>query len=700
MQTLLNIASIAFLVFGFGFVIFWHELGHFLAAKAVGIKVEQFAVGMGNAMVSWRKGLGMVVGSSAEKYQKKILSEWEKRKAAGDPLASNNTGPSATEELAIADSLGLGETEYRLNYLPLGGYVKMLGQDDMDLAARSADPRSYTSKSIPARMFVVSAGVIMNILLAAALFTFLFSMIGFNAPPALVGSVSPNSPAAKAGVKPGDRILSINGGSVRDFTSLQLGIVLLPEGQAVPMEVERDGKTVALSITPEKSAATGNVLALGVGPTPALRGLKPGTEIAREKPEESLLPDVLALKNDELVTAINGVAIPAEKRGDSSIPNAYPKLIDALEASDGKPVALTVEKADGSGKHEISVRPYFPFATFTGEYDFAGMSPRPMITDINEKSSALGKILPGDIVTSVVFDDTADTVQVTSAKSLRDVLVSAGKSGQKFTVHLLRNGQPATAAGIQANIKISKDAKGLGIVLDKDTSSAVVGDVRADSSAARAGLVAGDTLLAINDKPVGNFFEVRRALLTAGLEPAKVSLKPANGEGTVVKTLQLTQSDLDTLAAIRPVTPLALDERLERRITSNPMLAMKWGVLETRDLILNGYLTIKRIAQGSVPASMMNGPVGIFHVGGMIAVNKTIDWTFWFLAMISANLAVVNFLPIPIVDGGLFLFLILEKVMGRPLSPRTQQIIQLAGLALIASVFLFVTYNDLSRLLS
>jgi len=76
---------------------------------------------------------------------------------------------------------------------------------------------------------------------------------------------------------------------------------------------------------------------------------------------------------------------------------------------------------------------------------------------------------------------------------------------------------------------------------------------------------------------------------------------------------------------------------------------------------------------------------------------KGFDWLIWFLAMISANLAVVNFLPIPIVDGGLFMFLVLEKIMGRPLSPRAQSIAQIVGLALILSVFVFVTYQDINR---
>ena len=109
-------------------------------------------------------------------------------------------------------------------------------------------------------------------------------------------------------------------------------------------------------------------------------------------------------------------------------------------------------------------------------------------------------------------------------------------------------------------------------------------------------------------------------------------------------------------------------------------------------------LMLRRMVQGSVSPKNAIGPVGIFDFGSKIA-GRGADWVIWFLAMISANLAVVNFLPIPIVDGGLFLFLVLEKVMGRPLSPKAQGIVQLVGLALIVGVFLFVTYHDISRLI-
>jgi regulator of sigma E protease len=112
---------------------------------------------------------------------------------------------------------------------------------------------------------------------------------------------------------------------------------------------------------------------------------------------------------------------------------------------------------------------------------------------------------------------------------------------------------------------------------------------------------------------------------------------------------------------------------------------------------LQFYLTLRRMVEGSVGYKNMMGPVGIFTAGARFAYKGT-DWLIWFLSMISANLAVVNFLPIPIVDGGLFTFLILEKIQGRPLSPKAQQVAQIIGLALILGVFLLVTYQDIARI--
>src|SRR5260221_652629 len=220
MDYLSNAFSILLLIVGFGFVIFWHELGHFLAAKWVGIKVEQFAVGMGHAVVSFRKGIGWKLGNTRAEYDKRITEHLDKQHTEAVQL-HEKMEYTDTQKLRAADELGLGETEYRLSWIPVGGYVKMLGQDDMKPGADAEDPRAFNKKTIPQRMLVVSAGVIMNIILAGLLFMALFLM-GFHAPAPVVGNVQAWSPAQQAGIRTGDRILTFNDQPQQDFTKITL----------------------------------------------------------------------------------------------------------------------------------------------------------------------------------------------------------------------------------------------------------------------------------------------------------------------------------------------------------------------------------------------------------------------------------------------------------------------------------------------
>src|SRR5439155_7554844 len=179
---------------------------------------------------------------------------------------------------------GVGETAYRLNWIPLGGYVKMLGQDDLRPNAEQDDPRAYNKKSIGARMFVVSAGVIMNIILAAVGFMIVFLM-GFRVQPPVVGSVIPDSPAAHATraddgtpapLKIGDHILMYDGKWQHDFTKITLNVALSGEGN-VPIFVQRlDGTKERLNVDPKRSESdSSGFLQIGVGPPLELRGLDP-----------------------------------------------------------------------------------------------------------------------------------------------------------------------------------------------------------------------------------------------------------------------------------------------------------------------------------------------------------------------------------------------------------------------------------------
>src|SRR5205085_8797711 len=112
-----NVPNILLLVFGFGFVIFWRELGHFLAAKWAGVRVEQFAVGFGQALLSWRKGLGWRVGSSRDEFDQRLDRHLAEMQSGRNTSAEVPLDTEQRRELA-AEALNLGETEYRLNWIP------------------------------------------------------------------------------------------------------------------------------------------------------------------------------------------------------------------------------------------------------------------------------------------------------------------------------------------------------------------------------------------------------------------------------------------------------------------------------------------------------------------------------------------------------------------------------------------------------
>jgi regulator of sigma E protease len=178
-------------VLGFSLLIIVHELGHFMLAKLNGIKVEEFSIGMGPEVFS-RKG---------------------------------------------------NETQYSLRLFPIGGFVKMLGEEeDID------DERSFSSKSPLRRISVILAGAAMNIILALVLFGIIFSNRGFLIP--VISSVLENSPANEAGLKAGDKILKIDGSHVFTASDVTIGIQL-SKGDRINLLVNRNGEKKEIIVVPQ-----------------------------------------------------------------------------------------------------------------------------------------------------------------------------------------------------------------------------------------------------------------------------------------------------------------------------------------------------------------------------------------------------------------------------------------------------------------
>ena len=230
-------------------------------------------------------------------------------------------------------------------------------------------------------MLIVSAGVIMNVIFAAVGFMAIF-MIGYPIPPATVGSVIANSPAARAatadgtlvGLQPGDVIVKYDGKEMAgDFSRILLNVALTHEGERIAIVVKHpDGAEQTLYATPAKPGLDGKgLLQLGVGQPFEMAGPEviPDDDTDNALLAKTELPDLSMLKSGDRITQIAGQSVNAN--GEAAIAQLYA----AMNASDGKPIDLTIESPGGKLRHE-TFTPHFaePFAS--SDLNILGMVPR------------------------------------------------------------------------------------------------------------------------------------------------------------------------------------------------------------------------------------------------------------------------------------------------------------------------------------
>lgn len=195
-----------------GVLVFFHELGHFLAAKASGMMVQEFALGMGPTIFSVTRG----------------------------------------------------ETKYALRMLPVGGFLRVVGEENEEDKDSIPESRRYDKKPVWQRMAFVIGGPIFNFILAAFIFATMFVFVGVPSTQPIIGTVAPDWPAATAGLKSGDRIVSINGIPVATWTDLQEAI---SKNAGTPLDfvVNRGSTQQVIVITPKVDESSQRAM-VGVSP--------------------------------------------------------------------------------------------------------------------------------------------------------------------------------------------------------------------------------------------------------------------------------------------------------------------------------------------------------------------------------------------------------------------------------------------------
>jgi regulator of sigma E protease len=228
------IYSVGAALVGLGVLIVFHEFGHFLLAKLSGVGVLTFSVGFGPKL-------------------------WVKKK---------------------------GETEYALSAFPLGGYVKMVGEDPEEEVQQSDIERSFAHKGLLTRIAIVAAGPGFNLLLAIILLMVVFLFYGVPVLSTQVGGVEPGSPAARAGIRKGDVIVSLNDQAVREWDELSRGIKE-SQGKPLSVRIRRDSEDVTVTVAPAKKEGrnifgeTRDEWVIGIGSQVSIEKGNPGLAIVR-----------------------------------------------------------------------------------------------------------------------------------------------------------------------------------------------------------------------------------------------------------------------------------------------------------------------------------------------------------------------------------------------------------------------------------
>jgi len=551
-----------------GILIVVHELGHFLVAKAVGVRVLKFSIGFGAPI-----GFG------------DYRLRWER-----------------------------GGTEYVIGWIPLGGFVRMLGEpypgdDDLGppIPEDARDDEFLERKPVWQRLCVVFAGPAMNLLLPVVI---LMGMLwsGVDRADAIVGFVEADSPAEIAGVLPGDRIVSVDGAKVRHFRDVAFAVRDLGPGATVSLGLERDAEARSVDVTLSSQAVRdgfgGNEQVGWIGIAHERRD----SRIALT--ELSSPAGVAGLRPGDRVRAIGGIEV-----------DGWEGLARAQAAASPGLQIWTVER------------------------------PRPL------RPEALARIEQGEVVEAEVYE-------------------------------------------LELRVPAAADLAALGVV----PATALVGSVSPDKPAAHAGLRRGDLILAVDGDPIGSFRTfVSRIQTSEGREMAVRYARDGEIRTTTLTAQEETVDGLYDIEAMREKVyriglvaqpALLAGPYVEHRVR-NPFVSLPEATAAAWGLTGRFLEAVSRTFSKGMGADQISGPIGIARIARESLDRGLMEYLQW-LMLISINLAIINLLPIPILDGGQALIYSIEGIKRSPLSMRARELANSFGFALLVLIMGRAFWNDLT----
>ena len=240
---------------------------------------------------------------------------------------------------------------------------------------------------------------------------------------------------------------------------------------------------------------------------------------------------------------------------------------------------------------------------------------------------------------------------------------------------------------------------GLFTVLGQRVTDPVIGTVVADSAAARAGFQSGDVIKGIDGKDINTFAEVRR-IVTVNADTELVFEVDRNGANLLLLATPDWVLETDRFGNEfrigRLGVSVGLDEANTRHVRYNPVTAVWMGVEESYFIVEQTFVVLGRIITGRESTENLGGPIRIAQLSGQaasIGLVALINLT----AVLSVSIGLVNLFPIPMLDGGHLMFYAYEAVAGKPMPEKAQEVGMRIGLSLVLAMFIFVTWNDITR---
>jgi len=649
--------NVLLVMLGFGAVIMIHEFGHFIVAKLSDIKVEAFSIFMPPTLFGIQR--------KKEGIRIRILPEIF-------PKEGDDSGEGALS-ITIKGEGKASETEYRMGLIPFGGFVKMLGQEDTSTVESSDDPRSFANKTTGIRAAVLAAGVCCNIISAVIIFMIVF-LIGINLTPAVVGGVRPDSPAARAGLRAGDEVIEVAGKSDDlDFSNIGIAAALSGEDEKIQMKIRHeDGTEEDLELVAE----------LPPGGQMRVFGIEIPISLTVGRLSEEAAAD--------LFSKTGFLAGDTIKSVDGREVQSFWELREVIQDSLVPEAALSVERVGGdSGETELFTSQIgldLIFASSHGVesesklYHIYSIVPRLRIGLVSDRLTSGAddsetSLKSGDIILAIgdVENPTySEMREITEASEDKELIVT-----------------PKKAAGSDRVVI------GISVVLDAE-HPVVAKIIDAEGVPDKLDIPRGAAITAVDGEPVSNFYEIIREIRRYNGE--RITLNWRVDEqiaGSVALNVDNNGKSITVKSDFSEIIPF--DDLKRTYKAGGPIDAIVMGYRRTVMFVAQTYVTLRRLISGLVSPKNLMGPVGILTLSYRIVAEQPLIYYVYFLGLISAVIAVFNFLPLPPLDGGLVVLLLVEQIKGSALSERVQGIVAYMGWALILTLILYVTFNDIVR---